>query len=267
MDAISYGRRGGFTFAPEAATDRMRGIINKMMPEAQILDVAEQVFSRGWRTIKLYFMIGHPHERLDDVKAIADLAWQILRVGRKHHGRRAQVNVGVSTFIPKPHTPFQWTAVDQGEQIDAKLAMLKEMTGGRGLDLKWNSVDETLFEALLSRGDRRLGPVIQRAWELGARFDGWQEYFDLDLWLKALAEHNLSLDFYTHRQRDVEEILPWEHIETGVNKRHLVREYERSLRGETLADCREHCFACGILTAFRTEHEEISADSWTCLPE
>ncbi len=266
MEAVSHGRRGGFTFAPEAATDRMRSIINKMMPEEQILEVAEQVFSRGWRTIKLYFMIGHPQENLEDVKAIADLAWQVLRIGRKHHGRRAQVNVGVSTFIPKPHTPFQWTAVDQVEQIDAKLEMLKKMTGGRGLDLRWNSVEETLFEALLSRGDRRLGPVIRRAWELGAKFDGWQEHFDLTLWQQALAEHRLSLEFYTHRQRAVEEYLPWEHIETGVHKRHLVREYERSLQGETLADCREHCVACGILTSFRIEHKEIPPDTWTCPP-
>ena len=264
MEAVSHGRRGGFTFAPEAATDRMREIINKMMPEKQILEVAEQVFSRGWRTIKLYFMIGHPQEQLDDVKAIADLAWKVLRIGRKHHGRRAQVNLGVSTFIPKPHTPFQWTAVDEVEQINAKQKLLKETTGGRGLDLKWNSAEETLFEALLSRGDRRLGPVIQRAWELGAKFDGWHEHFDLALWRQALSEQNLSLDSYTHRQRPVDEVLPWDHIDTGVRKRHLVQEFERSLRGETQPDCREDCVACGILTAFRADRKEISTGAWQC---
>jgi radical SAM family uncharacterized protein len=264
MEAISYSRRGGFTFAPEAATDRMRGIINKMMPEKQILEVAEQVFSRGWRTIKLYFMIGHPQESLNDVKAVADLAWQILRIGRKHHGRQTQVNIGVSTFIPKPHTPFQWTAVDQVEQIEAKLEILKEMTRGRGLDLKWNNVEETLFEALLSRGDRRLGSVIQRSWELGAKFDGWQEHFDLALWKQALTEQSLTLDFYTHRQRTLDELLAWEHIETGVHKRHLIREYERSMQGETLPDCREQCVACGILTAFRAERMETASDDWAC---
>ena len=264
MEAVSHGRRGGFTFAPEAATDRMREIINKMMPEEQILEVAEQVFSRGWRTIKLYFMIGHPQEQLDDVTAIADLAWKVLRIGRKHHGRRAQVNLGISTFIPKPHTPFQWTAVDQVKQISAKQKLLMEMTGGRGLDLKWNSVEETLFEALLSRGDRRLGQVIQRAWELGAKFDGWHEHFDLALWRRALSEQDLSLDFYTHRQRSVDEVLPWDHIDTGVSKRHLVQEFNGGLRGETQPDCREACVACGILTAFRADREEISTGAWQC---
>jgi radical SAM superfamily enzyme YgiQ (UPF0313 family) len=264
MEAISGGRRGSATFAPEAATDRMRRVINKMTPEPQILEVIEQVFSRGWRTVKLYFMIGHPRESLEDVKAIADLAWTALRLGRRHHGRRAQVNLGVSTFIPKPHTPFQWTAIDQVDQIEAKLTLLKEMTGGRGLELKWNDVKETLLEGLLSRGDRRLGPVIHRAWELGARFDGWQECFDLDRWTQALAESNLPLEFYTHRPRAVDEVLPWDHIDTGVRKAFLIEEYERSLRREIQPDCRRGCVACGILTAFREQRAAVPEGAWQC---
>jgi len=264
MEAVSGGRRGSATFAPEAATDRMRQIINKMMPEEQILAATSEVFSRGWRTVKLYFMIGHPQESLDDVKAIADLAWKVLRQGRKHHGRRARVNLGVSTFIPQPHTPFQWTTLDRVEQIKAKLALLKEMTGGRGLELKWNEPEETLFEGLLGRGDRRLGAVIHRAWELGARFDGWQEHFDLGRWEQAMAETGLTLEFYTHRPRPVNEILPWDHIHTGVRKAYLVQEYERSLRGETQPDCRQGCFACGILTAFREERDIVPAGAWQC---
>ena len=264
MEAVGRGRRGGMTFAPEAATDKMRGVINKMMQEEQILQVSDLVFSRGWRTVKLYFMIGHPQESLDDVKAIADLAWKILRNGRKYHGRRAKVNLGVSTFIPKPHTPFQWVAVDQVEQIAAKQTLLMEMTGGRGLELKWNDAEETLLEGLLSRGDRRLGPVIQRAWELGARFDGWNEHMNLARWKQALAENDLSFEFYTHRPRPLDELLPWDHIDTGVRKAYLVQEYEGSLQGETQPDCRQGCVACGILTAFREERGAVPAGSWQC---
>ncbi len=264
MEAVSAGRRGGFTFAPEAATDRMRSIINKMMPEEQIMQVAEEVFSRGWRTIKLYFMIGHPQETLDDVRSIADLAWAVLRLGRTHHGRRARVNLGVSTFIPKPHTPFQWATLDLPDQIDAKLAILKETTGGRGLELKWNDPQETLLEGLLSRGDRRLGAVIHTAWELGARFDAWQESFDLGLWEEALAHHGLDIEFYTQRPRPLSELLPWDHIDTGVRRSYLEQEYSASLRGETMADCRHGCVACGVLSAFEDQRQSVATGAWGC---
>jgi radical SAM family uncharacterized protein len=264
LQATGKRRRGSATFAPEAATDTLRRIINKMIPEKQILEVTNEVFGRGWRTIKLYFMIGHPRETLDDVKGIADLAWTVLRQGRKHHGRRARVNLGVSTFIPQPHTPFQWLAMDPREPTEAKLALLKKMTGGRGVELKWNEPGETMLEGLLSRGDRRLGAVIQRAWELGARFDGWREHFDLGVWKQAVAEARLTFAFYTHRQRPVEEVLPWDHIDTGVRKSFLIQEYERSLREETQPDCREGCVACGILTAFSEYREALPAGAWQC---
>ena len=264
MEAVSGGRRGSATFAPEAATDGMRRVINKLMPESQIIEVTDEVFSRGWRTVKLYFMIGHPHETLDDVKAIADLAWAIWRQGRQHHGRRARVNLGVSTFIPKPHTPFQWTAVDDLDQIRAKQALLAEMTCGKGIELKWNQPEETLFEALLSRGDRRLGPVILHAWHHGAKFDGWSEHFDLARWQAALEAHHLEFDFYTHRPRPLEETLPWDHIDTGVRREYLEAEYCKSLTGETQPDCREGCVSCGILTAFRPQRRAAGESAWQC---
>ncbi len=264
MEAVGVGRKGSATLAPEAATDHMRRVINKMMPEEQILTVTEDLFSRGWRTIKLYFMIGHPSETLDDVRAIARLGQAVLQQGRKHHGRKARVNLGVSTFIPKPHTPFQWTARDQLDHIQAKLKLLKETARGRGLELKWNDPQETLFEGLLSRGDRRLAEVIRRAWQLGARFDGWQEHFDFEIWQQALKEENLSWDFYTHRPRSLDELLPWDHIDTGVRKDYLVQEFSQSQRGETQADCRNGCVACGILTAYRQEREAQAAGTWQC---
>lgn len=264
MEAVSGGRRSGITFAPEAATERMRGIINKEMPESQLLQVASEVFSRGWRTIKLYFMIGQPQETIQDVEAIAGLAREILRLGRKHHGRKAAVHLGVSTFIPKPHTPFQWAALDTHDRIADKLDLLKNTTGGRGLELKWNDPDETLVEAMLSRGDRRLGPVIHRAWQMGARFDGWNEHFDLERWQTALTEHGLTMSFYNHRPRRPQEILPWDHIDTGVNKPFLLHELERSRNGATLSDCRAGCHACGILTAFRAQRDSVADSAWQC---
>jgi radical SAM family uncharacterized protein len=258
------GRKTSVTFAPEAATDRMRRIINKDIPESQLLEVIEEIFRRGWRTIKLYFMIGHPRETLDDVTAVAELAQAILRLGRRHHGRRAQVNLGISTFIPKPHTPFQWSPLDTVDQINAKLQILKENTTGRGLEMKWNEPEETLLEGLLSRGDRRLGAVIQGAWEVGARFDSWHEYFDFRRWLAALSGAGLTLDFYTRRPRALDEVLPWDHISTGVTKAYLKDEFRRSQKGAIQPDCRQGCLACGILTAYRDQRQGLPAGSWQC---
>jgi radical SAM superfamily enzyme YgiQ (UPF0313 family) len=266
MDALQDTRRSGFTFAPEAATERMREIINKAVPDEQLLSTAREVYSRGWLTIKLYFMIGHPSETLDDVQAIIDLARAVLAEGRQIHGGKATVNVGVSTFVPKPHTPFQWVAVDTLEQIQAKQDLLKRGLRGRGLGLKWNRPEETLLEAFLSRGDRRLGGVIQRAWELGTKFDGWQEHYNHTAWQQAFAEAGLEIGFYTHRPRALDEVFPWDHINTAVKKKFLLEDYAMSQRGETRHDCREGCFACGILPEFVQMRMETPAEAWKCPP-
>jgi radical SAM family uncharacterized protein len=258
------GRKTGVTFAPEAATDRMRRIINKDISEPQLLEVTEEIFRRGWRTIKLYFMIGHPSETPDDVIAIAELAQIILKLGRRYHGRRAQVNLGISTFVPKPHTPFQWSPLDTIDQITAKLEILKQNTTARGLEMKWNEPEETLLEALLSRGDRRLGTVIQGAWKMGAKFDSWHEHFDFRRWLAALAKAGLSLASYTSRTRSLDEFLPWDHIDTGVKRAYLETEYLRSQQGEIQPDCRDGCVACGILTAYQEQRRTLPANSWQC---
>jgi radical SAM family uncharacterized protein len=257
-------RKTSVTFAPEAATDHMRRIINKDIAGSELLAVSEEIFRRGWRTIKLYFMIGHPRETLKDVMAISELAREVLMLGRRHHGRRARVNLGISTFIPKPHTPFQWSPLDPLGQIDAKLDLLKQNATGRGLELKWNAPDETLLEALLARGDRRLGEVILSAWKSGAKFDSWNEHFDFDYWLGALGDVGLSLDFYTTRHRSLEEALPWDHIDTGVKKSYLVDEYLRSREGEIQPDCRNGCVACGILVAYREQVHELPVNAWQC---
>ncbi len=266
MDAIKNNRRSGFTFAPEAATERMRDIINKSVPDEQLLSTAREVYARGWVTIKLYFMIGHPRETLEDVQAIADLAKAVLAEGQKIHGNKAKVNVGVSTFVPKPHTPFQWVPVDTMEQIRAKQALLRNELRGRGLHLRWNHPEETLLEAFLSRGDRRLGAVIQRAWELGTRFDAWQEHYDHAAWLQAFDEMGLDMAFYTHRPRALDEVFPWDHIDVAVKKKFLLEDYTMSQRGETRQDCRNQCFACGILPKFAQTRMETPVDAWKCPP-
>jgi radical SAM family uncharacterized protein len=265
-DLLTGGRRSGFTFAPEAATEHMRRVINKFILDEQLLSMAEEVYSRGWRTVKLYFMIGHPQETLDDVEAIVDLAWQVLRVGRRYHGKRANVNVSVSTLVPQPHTPFQWVPVDLQVRIEEKQEVLRRELRGRGMNLRWSAPEETLLEAVLARGDRRLGAVIHRAWQLGARFDAWDEHFRFDVWQQAFDDAGLEMGFYAYRRRAPDEVLPWDHISMGVKKRYLAQEYQRGLAGQIREDCRGGCYACGILSAFASLHDQIPEEAWACPP-
>lgn len=266
MDKLGDTRRSGFTFAPEAATEKMRDIINKYVPDEQVLEAARTVYSRGWRTIKLYFMIGHPEETLEDVQAIVNLCKAVLREGQKLIGGKANVNVGVSTFIPKPHTPFQWVPQDTHEQVNQKLELLKRELRGHGLHLRWNAVDESEFEGIMSRGDRRLGRAIQRAWEMGCKFDAWQDQHKHEVLLQAMAEHDLSPRFYTHRERGLDEVFPWDHIDAAVHKKFLKEDYLMSIKGETRVDCRDKCFACGILPKFKDARSQTEDMAWECPP-
>jgi radical SAM superfamily enzyme YgiQ (UPF0313 family) len=245
-DAVKEGKRSGFTFAPEAATERLRRVINKVIPDDRLLETAEVVYSRGWRTIKLYFMIGLPTETDEDVEAICLLARRVLAVGRRYHGKGASVNVGVSTFVPKPHTPFQWAAQERRETVERHQEILRAHSRQQGLKISWNAFESSQVEALLSRGDRRMADVIERAWRLGSRFDGWREGFRYDAWMQAMAECGLDVEWYCHRARDNDEILPWSHIHAGVDERFLWREWERSLEAGTSDDCRYgKCLRCG----------------------
>ncbi len=264
MELLKDSKRGGFTFAPEAATERMREIINKPVSTEQLLAVARSVFERGWMTIKLYFMIGHPAETLDDVQAIADLCRRVRAVGREIIGNKANVHAGVSTFVPKPHTPFQWAPCDSIEQIRAKQDLLKKQLRGPGLKLNWNNPDETQLEAWFSRGDRRLGHVLLEAHRRGVKFDAWQEHFNYGAWLEAFAAAGLDPRFYTHRPRLIDETFPWDHIDVAVKKHFLAEDYRWSLRGQTRIDCRERCFACGILPTFAGLRSQTPAEAWEC---
>jgi radical SAM family uncharacterized protein len=266
MDNLGDSKRGGFTLAPEAATEKMRNIINKSVTDEELLATVKEIYSRDWRTIKLYFMIGHPQEDLEDVRAIIDLSKAVLAIGRQFHGRKASVNVGVSTFIPKPHTPFQWESMDSPEKIKTKLNLLKREMRGQGLRLRWNDPEGSFYEGLLSRGDRRLANVVERAWRSGAKFDAWHEHFDLKQWQEALGAEGLDMDFYTHRHRPIDEVFPWEHVDVALTRRFLFQDYLMSRDGETRIDCRDQCFACGILPKLKDLRRETPADAWECPP-
>ncbi len=261
-DAISRGRRTGFTFAPEAGTERLRRVINKPVPADQMVEIAREVFRRGWRTVKLYFMIGLPGETPEDVRAIADLARAVLAEGRQVHGRKAQVNISISTFVPKPHTPFQWAPLAPLEEIRSRQQALRERLRGGGLNPSWNDPRMTLIEAVLARGDRRLGEVIRWARAEGARFDGWDDWFDFTAWTLAFERVGLSPGFYAYRERPRDEVFPWDFVDVGVRKEYLWREWERSQEARTRPDCRSACSACGIGAAFG----DLWAPSWVCPP-
>ncbi|HSN77015.1 MAG TPA: TIGR03960 family B12-binding radical SAM protein [Anaerolineae bacterium] len=265
MEQLARGRRrSGFTFAPEAATDRLRDVINKPIATDDLLRTAEEVFSRGWTTIKLYFMIGHPTQTMEDVDAIADLAHAVLKIGKKHIGGKAKVRVGVSTLVPKPHSPFQWVPVEDVGTLDAQIKRLQERICGKGFEFSWNDPKDTLVEAFLTRGDRRLSDVIERAWQLGAKFDAWQEERKFATWMTAFAELRLDPEWYARRERKIDEVLPWEHINAGVSKEFLTLDYMNSLKGAVVDDCREHCFSCGILGLFKHDRRNVPDGAWGC---
>jgi radical SAM family uncharacterized protein len=266
MDNLGDSKRSGFTLAPEAATEKMRNIINKYVTHEQLLETAREIYRRDWRTIKLYFMIGHPQETMEDVEAIADLARQVLAEGRRFHGNKAAVNAGVSTFIPKPHTPFQWEPMGQLADIRAKLEYLTREFKRSCLKLRWNDPDESAFEGFLTRGDRRVAEVVERAWRKGSRFDAWHDGFRPDAWREAMAEEGLDPAFYTHRARPIDEIFPWDHIDVAVTRRFLTQDYLMSQREETRVDCRRHCFACGILPKLKDLRRETPPEAWECPP-
>ena len=264
MDLLKESRHGGFTLAPEAATEHMRNIINKPLSTEQLLETACQVYSRGWTTIKLYFMIGHPAETLEDVRAIADLCKAVLAEGHHTIGHRAKLNVGVSTFIPKPHTPFQWVSCDSVEQIQSKQALLKHELRHRDINLTWTNPEVTLMEAWLSRGDRRIADVVYHAWKNGARFDAWQDKFNFNAWLAAFEAAHLDPSFYTHRARSMDEFFPWDHISTGVRKKFLLTDFQLSQEFQTRMDCRLNCYACGILPVFAGLRRDNPGNLWSC---
>ncbi len=264
MDQLRDRRGTGFTLAPEAASERMRKTINKYITDDQLLETVREIYRRGWTTVKLYFMIGHPSETLEDVQAIADLCKRVLSEGRAIMGGRARVNAGVSTFVPKPHTPFQWVSCDSMEQIKEKQDLLKRVLKDRNIKLSWTAPEDTMIEAWLSRGDRNLSKVIYTAWKNGVKFDAWQEERKFSTWVAAFETEGVDPAFYTHRLRPVDEIFPWEHISTAVTKKFLFQDYSMSLKEQIRDDCRNQCYACGILPTFIEERRANPGAYWKC---
>ncbi len=265
MEKLKQHRSGGFTLAPEAASERMRRIINKFIPDEDIINTTREIYSRGWTTVKLYFMIGHPSETLEDVQAIVDLCRRVIEEGRKVAGWKVKLHAGVSTFVPKPQTPFQWVACDTKDSVLEKQALLKrQLLKDKSIKLSWTKPEDTLLEAWLSRGDRRMSEVIYSAWKNGAKFDAWDEGKKQEAWLPAFEEHGLDPAFYTHRQRRTDEVFPWEHITAAVRKNFLFQDFRMSLEGQIRVDCRLNCFACGILPTFANLRRENPGEGWKC---
>lgn len=238
-------RKTGFTLAPEAATERMRQVINKGISEEDLLQGAFQIYEAGWRLIKLYFMMGLPTETREDLAAIPELARAVKQQARKAGGQ-GEVNVAVSTFVPKPHTPFQWQRQLSLEETCERQRFLKDELRKRKLNYKYQDAGLSFMEGVISRGDRRLAAVIERVVERGACFDGWNEHFSLNRWIEAFADCGLDPVWYL-RERQLDELLPWDHLDAGIDRQFLLREYQRSLEGAATPDCRSgSCTSCGV---------------------
>jgi radical SAM family uncharacterized protein len=247
VDSLPSHRKTGLTFAPEAGSERLRRIINKSIPEEDILKTVAAAFDRGWIGLKLYFMLGLPTETIDDIEGIVQLVGKIRQLSRRSHGRTPQLRISLSTFVPKPHTPFQWVAQESEEQLNSKHELLKGGLHQRGVRLSWQDPKLSLLEAVLSRGDRRLGKVIYRAWQSGCTFDAWGECFNYEKWLRAFNETGLEPLFYAQRERSLAELLPWAHIDTGITTDFLKREHQRTLDSKETPDCRYGaCNTCGL---------------------
>ncbi len=247
MDKLPRHHKTGLTFAPEAGSERLRRSINKDVSEEKLLETAAMAFEKGWAGLKLYFMIGLPNESLDDVAEIVPLVDKVRVLGSRTKGKTPQIRVTLSTFVPKPHTPFQWAAQENEDELNAKHELLKQGLRRKGVKISWQDPKISQLEAALSRGDRRLGKVIQRAWQLGCTFDSWSEYLNLENWQRAFQETGIAPDFYARRPRALDELLPWAHIDSGVSTAFLKREYQHSLDGRETRDCRtEACNACGL---------------------
>ena len=241
-------RKSGLTFAPEAGTQRMRDVINKGVTKEDLLKAVGSAFEAGWSSVKLYFMIGLPTETDDDIKGIADLAYSVLDHYRDIKGRGgAKVTVSVSNFVPKPHTPFQWCAQVSEEELYRRAQLLKSCIQSKSISYQYHDTRVSHLEGVFAKGDRRLGKVLALAYSKGASFDGWSDKFRYQTWIDAFEECGLSREFYANRDLDKDVLLPWDHIQPGVDKQFLVREYERAVQGELTADCRRStCEGCGV---------------------
>jgi len=244
--AIAGVRKTGFTLAPEAGTERLRRVINKAVTDTDLMDTAETIFASGWNVLKLYFMIGLPTETDEDLDGIIRIAHNLLALGKKASKRHVQLNISVSTFVPKPHTPFQWFGQSTREDIRAKHAYLENGLRRKGISMKPHNPEMSLLEGAFARGDRSIGKVIDEAVRRGCRFDGWTECFSFTTWQEAFQACGLEPTSYAYRAFELDDELPWDHIKSGVTTEFLKREYRRAVAAEITGNCRVACERCGI---------------------
>ncbi|MDA0370462.1 MAG: TIGR03960 family B12-binding radical SAM protein [Actinomycetota bacterium] len=250
---VASGRRSGLTFAPEAGTWRLRTVINKLITEADLYGAVESAYANGWSRMKLYFLTGLPTETDDDTRGIAELAAGCVAIGKKYTPR-ANVTVSLGGFVPKAHTPFQWFGQNGVDELRRKIGVVRS-AASRGVHVKWHDPAASLAEGVASRGDRRVGRVIERVWREGGTFQEWSEYFRLDRWTDALAAEGLDVDWFTTRHRDESEILPWEHLSAGLHRDFLWQDWRSALDEHGLPDCRwTPCYDCGVCTGDGLEH-------------
>ncbi len=270
------GRRSGLTFAPEGGSERIRRVINKMVTEQDLIDTVAAAYGAGWRQVKLYFMCGLPTETDEDVLQIASLAARVIETGRQVSGRRdIRCTVSIGGFVPKPHTPFQWAAQLGAEATDTRLLRLRETIRadrryGSSIGFRYHDGQPGIVEGLLSRGDRRVGPVIEAVWRAGGRFDGWREHFSYERWMaaadQAFADSPVSVDWYTTREREQSEVLPWDHIDSGLDREWLWEDWQAALSEDEVDDCRwSPCYDCGVCPQMGTSIE-IGPTGRTLLP-
>ena len=250
INIIKKVRKTGFTIAPEAGSQRLRDVINKNITEEDIINSVKNALGMGWQVIKLYFMIGLPSETDDDITALIDLVYKL----RKSRNRKnSSINVSVTTFIPKAHTPFQWSSQISLAESSEKIEQIKKALNLSGIHFKWQNPKVSQLEGLWARGDRRLSNLLVNAYNRGCRFDGWSDKFRYDLWEEAIIETGIDIGFYLLRERSLLEPLPWDHIDTGISKEFLINELEKAKRAEKSDDCRYECSGCGVCDFIRIE--------------
>lgn len=252
---IQKVRKTGLTFAPEAGSQRMRDIINKGLTEERMLEATKNAFESGWSTIKLYFMIGLPYEEIEDAAGIGELAEKMANVyygiPKEKRAKGLKITVSTSILVPKPFTPFQWAPMARPNEIWNKIDAVKGAIKSRAINYNYHEQKTSFMEAVFARGDRRTCELLIKAFEKGAKFDGWSEYFNFDVWVEAMKECNIDEDFYVYRDRNYDEILPWDFIDIGVNRRYLEVENEKAKKAELTQNCRKGCTGCGVNVNFK----------------
>ena len=249
VEKLNKVRRSGLTFAPEAGTQRLRDVINKNVTEEEVIKTCTMAFDNGWTSVKLYFMMGLPTETMEDIKGISDLGMKVIHAFYSNPNRRkgtgVQVSISCASFIPKPFTPFQWEPEDSMESLKEKQKYLLESVPTKKIKISYHNTPTSLLEGVLARGDRRLGKVILRAFELGCKFDSWDDQFNFDAWMQAFDENKIDPYFYTRRKREFSELLPWDHIDFGISRKFLENENKKAHMNMTTPHCRIKCAGCG----------------------